>query len=153
MSFMMTYIDLDLKIPEGDTREKINTAEAARVGKMLAVAITAQEMPRRLGGEASPEELANDKSMNRRIAHVASQLMVGWGTNGNGASADVKREAASVDWKKWIAAHETFIVNRCRYIATWQHKVGDKTSERWAKGAVTRLENELKWLRYAMRDG
>lgn len=155
VSFLLAYIDPAMEVPATETQEHINKVETERVVSMLTIAITAQDMPRRLGTEATPEELAADKSRNKRVAHVATQLLKGWqpGMNGNKPTENVRREAASVDWKKWLIEHETFLINRCRYVATWQHKYGDDLSLHWAKAAVTRLENEGKWLKYAVREG
>lgn len=149
--YLMRYYDHALKINESDTEASISKAEQERVGKMLSVAVTAQTIPRRLGADATPDELAADKLRARRVAHVAGQLVKAWGgAELNGGGADSKREAATVDWSRWMDEHRAWALARQTYIATWCVKQGG--DERWAKSAITKLTNEVNWLEHALRN-
>lgn len=150
MSYLTTYFDPALPVRAEDTEASISRAEQERLAKLMSVAVTAQTMPRRLGQESMPEELADDKRRAKRIAHVAAQLLKTWGgTSLNGSGADAKREAAIVDWRKWYEEHRIWLVNRQRYIATWVIKT--EANEKWGKSALVKLNNELNWIEHALR--
>jgi hypothetical protein len=138
-----------MKVSPSDTADKIARAEVERLNKMRAVANTARVVPRRLGKDASDEELAADARTSRRIMHVAEQSIKAWGGTMT-PNGEVNREASQVVWRRWLDEHRTWLTNRMRYIATWQYQTG--SDERWCKGAVVRLQNELHWLEYALRD-
>lgn len=151
MSYLDTYVDLALPIPAEERAITITEDEVERLTKLLAVARLAQSIPRRLGAEASAEQLAEDSRRGKRIAHVASQLLTSWGGDPGVSPGDVGREAATVNWDRWWEEHQVWLVNRQRYLATWCHKSSQNGDLRWCKSAMVRLENEIKWLAYAMR--
>lgn len=148
-SFLTAFLDLSLPVSEGESQTSLARAEQERLAHLLAIATHAQTIPRRLGGEASPDELADDKRRGKRVEHVAGQLLTAWGGRPSNYAHDVNREAAQVNWQRWWQEHETWLLNRQRYLATWCHKCdGD---EKWTKSAITRLQNEIKWISYALR--
>ena len=63
-------------------------------------------------------------------------------------NVDDKVRIAGPDTGSFAEAHLTE-VKRGSVIVTWSLRHDE---ERWAKSAVVRLENELKWVGYAMRD-
>ena len=149
MSYLAQWYDHSMVISEDDTAESIERAEVQRLAKLLAIAAQVQATPRRLGSDATPEELALDKRRAKRISHVAGQLLTGWGGTSN-STGDISREAAQVEWRRWWNEHQVWLINRQRYIATWAQKTG--ADQKWARSALVKLNNELQWLAYALRD-
>jgi hypothetical protein len=149
-AFLAQWVDLAQKVSADDTVASIAKAERERIAKLMAIAIAAESIPRRLGGGASSEELMLDKKRCKRIAHVASQLLGAWEGKPNIGVGEISKEAAIVDWKRWWEEHHVWLLNRQRYIATWCHKTG--ADEKWCKSAIVKLTNELRWLEYALRD-
>lgn len=149
-SFLMQWHDPGLTVNEEDTADSLVQEERQRLAKMLAVAEAAQTVPRRLGADATPDELAADKRRSRRIAHVARQCATAWGKIVS-ITGDVSREAAQVNWSQWWETHKTWLINRIKYIVAWAQKTG--ADEKWTKSTVVKLTNELTWLTYAMREG
>lgn len=148
MSFITQYYDPALEISRRDTAEGITLAERERLTRMLAVAEAAAAIPRRLGAEASGEELAADKKRAKRMAHALQQSLKAWG----GPLRDkpeVAQEAAQLRWDVWWADHQVMLANRVRYVVTWCTKAGG--DERWTKSAVVKLQNEQRWIEYALR--
>jgi len=151
MNYMLEWYDPELAIKADETKDTITKAEVERLTMLYWIAITAHTIPRRVGPEANQEELAADKHRCRRVAHAAEQLVLGWSGRKTvpSISVDVTRQAAQVDWEKWWAEHSVWLNNRLRYVATWAQKT-DK-SDKWAKSAVVKLNNEIKWISYALR--
>jgi hypothetical protein len=151
VAYLERYLDPALKIPEGTTKASITREEVARLNKLHAVARAAEEVPRRLGAEADGDDLAADKRRCKRIAHVAAQCIASWGGKVSAKlPSDVTKEAATVDWHKYSAEQQVWLTNRMRFIATWQSVTNGDA--RWAKSAIVKLNNELVWLQYALRD-
>jgi hypothetical protein len=150
MAYLQQFLDPDLKVKD-ETAEQLTAQEIERLSKLHAIALAAMAIPRRIGGEASNDELSADKRRAKRVAHVAGQCVSAWGIKKPQAPvADITRQAAQVVWQRWWEDHRVWLLNRMRYIATWQYKTGG--DERWAKSAITKLNNELGWLEYALRD-
>jgi hypothetical protein len=150
MAFLQQFIDPSLRVTKADTPESLTGKEVERLQELHAIATASMAIPRRLGGDASDEELALDKKCGRRVAHVAEQCLKSWGTEPKPISKNIGRAAAQVRWSRWMAEHLLYLDQRMRYVATWQYKTGG--DEKWAKGALTRLANEQRWLEYALRD-
>lgn len=146
--YLLRYIDPDLEIKDGESIESLGREESQRLGHMLIIATTAGQIARRLGPDATDEELAEDKKRAHRIAHVARNCLIFWGSSKGAYYGN--REAATVNWERWWGEHNVWLQNRMRYIATWSFKTNG-ANDRWAKSALVRLENEQKWLEYAMR--
>jgi hypothetical protein len=149
-SYLAHWYDPELKVADTETVDDITKAEIERLVKLLAVAQAAGSIPRRLGGDASPTDLALDKRRAKRIGHVAAQLLGSWsGKTKLPPAPAVTREAATVDWKQWWAEHRIWLMNRQRYIATWCLKY--EADAKWCKSALVKLNNELLWLEHALR--
>jgi hypothetical protein len=146
VSYLDQFYDHELEV-EAHTQEELTRVEIERLVRTLAVAINAAAIPRRLNG-ALPEEHAADKQLSKKIAHVAAQSLRAWGYEPElvpSTDPEVMREAAHVEWAAWMEARESWLQNRVRYIATWQFKrSGDPF---FAKSTVTKLNNELSWMR------
>lgn len=153
MSYQAHWVDPALDIPAEETAKRIELAEISRLLKLYAIATATGHMARRLGTDATSEELAIDKKRSRRIAHVAVQLASAWSGKDPQKlklKQDVSQEAAVVDWKVWWEGHQTWLVNRQRYVATWASR--QKKQDKWCKSALVKFDNELKWISYALRD-
>jgi hypothetical protein len=151
VSFLHAYIDPKITVRADDSAEAITRSERERLQQLYAVALAAASHPRRLGGDAMPEELALDKKRSKRIAHAVGNLLRDWQVEPQ-EYPDATKDAAIINWLRWWSAHEQYLLARQRYIATWCHRYGDSNGDiRWAKSAVTRLNNELKHLSNAMR--
>jgi len=150
MAFLQQFIDPGLRVSKSDTPESLAQKEIERLQELHAIAIASMNIPRRLGGDATDEELANDKRCGRRVAHVAAQCLRAWGTEPKPISKNISRAAAQVRWSRWMAEHLLYLDQRMRYIATWQYKTGK--DEKWAKSSLVRLGNEQRWLEYSLRD-
>ena len=149
MAFLQQFIDPSLRVSGSDTKKTLTTKEVERLQELNAIAMLSTTIPRRLGGDATDEELANDKKTGRRVAHIAEQCLRAWGAKPKPVTRNVTRAAAQVKWTPWMEQHKVYIEGRMFYVATWAYKGGDET---WAKAALTRLTNEQRWLEYALRD-
>lgn len=153
MSLLTELRDPALEVPEGLTPEKIGEEEVERLARMTAIATIAVGIPRRLGEDASPEEMAIDKKRGRRVSHALGQCLSDW--NGKKphelpSSDELRTDAATVLWLPWWDEHQVFLQSRLHFIATWQIKTGDH--EKFAKSAVVRYTNEIRWVTYALRE-
>ena len=148
-SYFAPWYDPTLETPAGITPKDLEKEEVERLTKLLSVATAAIEIPRRLGGDATGQELSTDKKRAKRIAHVASQSLKAWGCK-KPKLEDAAREAAIVDWPRWWHDHEVWLNTRRIFIGTWGQKFEEH--QRFAKSAIVKLTNETEHLRYAMRD-
>jgi hypothetical protein len=146
--YLASFYDPGVEVRD-DTPESILRAEQQRLLHMYSVALAARAIPRRVGADATPAETSEDKRICRRIMWVASQSTAAWGGKLTGMK-DVSREAAQVNWARWWSDHQTWLSARMRYIATWA--IANPQHERWAKSALVKLANEMKWLEYSFRD-
>lgn len=146
VSYLDQFYDHELEVAP-DTQEDLTRAEIDRLVRTLAIAINASAIPKRLNG-ALPEEHASDKHLSKRIAHIAAQSLKAWGYEPElvpSQDPEIMREAAHVEWAAWLEGREAWLQSRIRYVATWQFKrSGDPF---FAKSTVTKLSNELDWLR------
>jgi hypothetical protein len=146
VSYLLPYYDAELAVGEESARE-IVAAERERLSHALALVQSAQRMPRRLGPEATGEDLALDKRRAKRVAWALARVLEGWGGPVRG-HWDVQAAAAQLKWDSWWGEQEVLITNRMRYVATWGIK---RNNEKWAKTAIVKFNNELRWVSYAMR--
>jgi hypothetical protein len=56
---------------------------------------------------------------------------------------------AQIVWATWVEAYIMIVQTELRIWATWAI-VNDQ--EIWGRRAVVKLENELNWITYALRD-
>jgi hypothetical protein len=147
VSYLAAWYDPGLKIKDHDTIETIAKEERERLTKLLEVCKRSQTIPRRVGTDANSDELSADRRRAKRIQHVADQCLGAWGGPVT-LTQDVNREAAQVNWERWWEEHQVWLSNRTKYVATWGQLRGET---RWAKSAVVRLNNEQRWLEYALR--
>lgn len=150
-SYLGGFYDADLEAPADLSAEVITGDEIGRLSSALAIVLVATSLPRRLGGDASDADLALDKRRGRRVGHALSQSLRSWAgklptlemTN------DVRKTGAQLDWARFREEHATQVMTRLRLIATWGIRSGNQD---YAKSACVRLQNELSWVEYALRD-
>lgn len=146
--------DPALEIPADTTTESIAKEEVERLARLTAVAATSVSIPRRLGADASPEELAIDKRRGRRVTHALAQCLGAWNGGPFGDLPEteaIRQDAAIMLWDRWWEEHQVWLGNRLCFIATWAKKT-ENGDERWAKSAVVKLTNEQRWVSYALRE-
>jgi hypothetical protein len=149
--YLEQYHDAELELPEIPGRETLEAAEVERISRALAVVLYTSTIPRRLGGDATDQDLIMDKKHARRAAHALRQSLLGWTKKVVMPTIDdeIRREGAQLMWVPFRDAHLAEVQIRLRVVATWAVRSGDA---RWGKSAVTNLSNELRWVEYALRD-
>lgn len=150
-TFLARHYDPALVIDGIGSREELESRQVERLARALSIAIIAGTTPRRLGGDATDEELAIDKKRARRAGHVLGQSLKQWTKRKPDLPHDseVKREGAQIVWPKWLEEHCAEIRHQLRCVTTWAVQ---NNEERWGKSAVVYLENEMRWIEYALRD-
>ena len=152
--FLEEWFEPSLKVDTTLTGESFSQEEIARIQTAACYVMVAIEIPRRLGGDATSDELALDKRRCRRVLHVLRQQLVGWSEKDpdkvkwRPLTDEDKAEGASLIWDKWWEGQQAHLTARRAYIATWGLK---KPDTEYAKHAVTRINNELNHMAYAMR--
>lgn len=143
--------DPDLELPEDVTREGIVSFEIERISKALAVVVFASTMPRRLGAEASDEEMKLEKQRCRRTAHALQGSLKGWerGLTTLPQSDEIRTLGARLEWFEFRDAHLAELAARMRLAATWALRAEE---HKWGKSAMVRYQNEINWMTYALRD-
>lgn len=149
-SWVAPWFDTGLEIPEGLTLDQLVKAEVDRLTLAISVVLYASSIPRRLGGEASREDLALDKLRCRRVGHALRQVYRGWdkGAVEPISNDTVKQTGAQLEWSTFAAEHLVEMETRARLVVTWAVR-SDQT--RWGKTAATNFTNEHRWFTYAMR--
>lgn len=149
--FLARYYDAALDPPKVKDSAELERAEIERLSRALSVVVIAGSIPRRLGGDATDEDLALDTKRARRVGHALNGAIKGWTKKSPPlpVSDEIRREGAQIDWDVWRETHLTTINNQLRCLATWAIQ---NQQESWGKSAVVRLENEINWVTYALRD-
>lgn len=149
-SYLGQHFDASLDVDGIGSREDLNRRQVERLKRSLAVVLITGSIPRRLGGDAMPEELALDKKRARRVAHALKQALSGWAKRYDLPLDDsIRQEGAQMNWESWQPAFLADLSTQVRCVATWAMK---NDEEDWGKSAVVRLENERNWITYALRD-
>lgn len=148
MGLLDTHYDPALEVDLAASAEAVEQGQVERLEAELASAAYAAAFPRRLS-DASREELALDKRRSRRVAHVLRQSLLGWGGKERVADAEEQSAGAQVDWPLWQEEYRSTLLAELRRVSTWAKKTDNL---RFGKSAVTRLQQELEWVDYAMRD-
>jgi hypothetical protein len=148
--FIERYYDPGFEIPKGLSAESIAEREIARITRALTLIIVAGEIPRRLG-DATDAELALDKKRARRVGWALAQAHSCWSNKDPKIqlTPELEREGAQLEYIYFIPEHMTQIMNELRLVATWAKQ---RDQERWGRSSVVSLENEMRWVMYAMRD-
>ena len=146
------FYDPQLEVDITRKPAELEQEEIARIQNSAVLIMFTMSVPRRLGEDASEGDLANDKRRCKRILHVLRAAMKQWAKveepKWRKPTAGDEKAGVSLDWDTWYAEQDTYLQNRRIYIATYGLARGEKS---WANSAVSRLTNEISWLKYAMR--
>lgn len=133
------------------TRDVLVGEDRAALQVLIAICESALAMRRRLGGDATSAELANDKKTARRLRHCFLKSLLAWGGQEIDAGPprlEVRRLAAVANWKHIVDQRHQWILSRYAPYATLAIDAGQ---EQWGYSVLNRLNNELSWLDYAIR--
>jgi len=149
--YLERYFDTGLELPEVISRDSLVSSEIARITTAATVIYVVGTIPRRLGGEATDDELALDKKRSKRVGWALEQALTGWTRKQPKfqVTEEIQREGAQLDWHEFVPAHLTQLNSELCLVATWAIQ---NDEARWGRSAVVNLENEIRWLTYAMRD-
>jgi hypothetical protein len=149
--FLERYYDGGTDLREIANREALETRQIERLARAFSIVVGTASIPRRIGSDATSEELAIDKRRARRFAHALRAAISGWVKRMPEIpnNDEIRRASAQMNWAAFLDDHVTTIQTELRYCATWAIKHDD---QRWGRSAVVRLENELNWVTYALRD-
>lgn len=150
-TYLERWYDSGLTPPEVASREELERREVERLSGALAIVLMAGTIPRRLGGDATDEDLALDRKRAKRAGYALSQALKGWTKKKPDLPLDdkVRMAGAQLDWDRWLQEHNAALENELRCLATW---AVIHNEQRWGRSAVVKLENELNWITYSMRD-
>lgn len=147
MGILEGWADLSLEVDATLSDEDITAQEVKRLQQACCLVGAAKATPRRLG-DATREELADDKRRARRVLHPLRQSLAIWGGEDREPTNEEKSAGSQIKWGEWFEEHCAVVVNRRVYIATWAKQTGQL---RLGKSAMVRLTQEIDWLEYAMR--
>jgi hypothetical protein len=151
IGFVERYFDAGLEIPRNLSVDFIAERQTIRIVRALTVIIIAGATYRRLGDEASDEELTLDKKRAKRVGWALTQAHGGWSKKDPKIqiTPELERDGTQLEYHYFIPEHMTQIMIELRLVATWAIR---NKEERWGRSAVVNLENEMRWIQYAMRD-
>ena len=149
-AYLATWYEEGLQVPRGVTLKTISQAAADRLLRTTRLAETALEIPRRLGDGATGGQLSQDKVRCRRIIHVAKKTAPGWKDFKGKEPGDLKREAAVVDWVKWYEEQARVLRREMNIVAALHYQKQAPAVE--CKHVLMWINNEYRWLAYALRD-
>lgn len=148
--WLTRWVDPSFPVGELD-RPRLEMAEAERLHAELAIVLYASQIPRRLGGDATAAELAEDKRRCRRVSWALRQSILQWTKRVDlpGIVTDDLRSAgATLDWPLFFEDHLGLLTLRTKRLATWAALNGER---KWGSAMVTRFENERRWITHALR--
>ena len=145
------YYDDGIFLPDGISRETLESSEGERINRFLAIITVTGSVPRRLGGEATDQELSLDKKRSRRVCHVLRQTLLYWEQESEEIepNEDMRREGIQLEWLSFASDYVLKLDTSRRRIATWAIQ---NDEEAWGAAAIRRLEAELHWMEHALRD-
>lgn len=149
--YLGRWVDTGLRLSRDLTEKSIREGEIGRIHSAKVIVLVAWSIPRRLGSDASDVELALDKRRARRVAHALDQSLLSWTKKPPKVKPDEndRRAGAQLDWIEFVGHHALGVQDSLRLVATWSMR---NDQEVWGRSAVVRLNNELHWVSYALRD-
>lgn len=149
-SYLGQHFDAGLDVTGIRSREDLEERQVDRLKLALAVVLITSSIPRRLGSDATAEELALDKKRARRTAHALQKSLASWTKKMELPMDDeIRAQGAQMNWTPWQEAFLSNLADQVRCVATWSVTHGE---ESWGKSAIVRLTNEQNWVTYALRD-
>lgn len=145
-SFLERWNDAGLEVDMGWDPSAYALTQRERISNLALMASHAAEVPRRLGQDATPEELRVDKLISRRVYTRAMSSLINWGTQevDQGQSAaeleELHRAGAQVIWSKWWEEYRAQMEQELRLVATTALKTGHLKA---GNSFCNRLLNEL----------
>lgn len=145
------WVDTSLRIPADLDGERISAEEIERLLTDLSIVLYASQIPRRLGGDALSDELAEDKRRCRRVSWALRQSLRQWTPKvelPNPVPEGLRQAGAQLEWTVYREQHDAILTERTKRAATWAALNGEK---KWGATIVTCLENERRWITHALR--
>lgn len=148
--FIERYFDSGLTLPSHLDRGIISKQEVERILRRLSIVTLAEAIPRRLGADAGPRELADDKQRARRVRYALEKSLGSWDRRHSRLPLDdeIRLNAVHLIWEAWGPSHLTEILGSMRFVATYAVRFDDV---KWSNQALHRLDNEHRWVDYALR--
>lgn len=147
--YLDPWFDPMREVDPSMTSASVTAREVERLRGQVATLLFCKDMKRRLGGNATRDDLASDKQTCKRMLHVAKQSLVAWGGELPGPASPTERKAgATIDWTVYVADTVAHLEARRIEVATWGKKAGEPQA---AKLMCVKLTNEIEWLRFAAR--
>jgi len=149
VGYLERYFDESIRLPSVASREELEAREIDRILKDISVILLAGAMPNRVSPD--PEAIQLDRRRARRVGHALSNSLKGWTKRGLTPPVydELRREAAQLDWEKWLAVHVATVERELALLATWAIRTGER---KWGKSAVVKLENEIHWVQNSLRE-
>lgn len=156
MGFLHEHADPGLELSQAtiDAWDPAAWQEEEQVRAVMAAQIltVAASMPRRLGQDASREDLARDKKMARRLEWAMRNAVTDWKGNPDlileALPDDARRRGAQLVLEQWSGERLAYIQDRKHYCATVCARRGlIKLGSQY----VQRYLNEQKHLKWASR--
>lgn len=156
MGFLHEHIDTGLELSDKELAQfdpsawqEIESVRAVTEAQKLAIAAS---IPRRLGGEASREELAKDKKMARRLEWTMRNAVVDWKGDPDLILAampdEIRREGTVLLLDEWVADRVAYVAIRKSKCAALCARLG---LIKLGSQFVQRYLNEQKNLKWASR--
>lgn len=147
-SFLEQFLEPALEVDMGWDAEAYRTQHGEALMEISGWAHFAQDVPRRLGADATPKELGWDKRLSRKLESRHYSIARLW----NFHPADVTEfimnhqdnlrvSGAQVDWEAWWEERMAHLRKQLRVVATTGLKTGDNISI--ANSYCNRIINEL----------
>jgi hypothetical protein len=150
IGYLERHFDPLATVPELSAKEW-ELREIERITLALAKVVIAGEVHARLGEGATRSELAQDKRRARRIAHALGSSLYAWQRKTPKLPSDetIKIAGAQLTWDTFVPEHCATAQAELRMMASWAILNNER---RWGRSIVTRIENEISWLEYAVRE-
>lgn len=158
-SYLAQWVDSAIPNDPNFTPEQYEGQQRSRLLLQASVACLAEDIPRRLGGEATSQELAQDKKFSKLLCKRSIAFFCQFGGNYDDLKAELTKAkedqnakkykelralAAQVNWHDWFVTYSQAMRNSLCYVATQQsHRPTDKAVKKACNRIANRLENEL----------
>jgi hypothetical protein len=124
MAFLDQFLDGALPTPGEWTPQQETEAATERLQREMTIVHCAMMMKRRLGGDASPQELSADKKIAKMVFNRLLTIYETWGGDKEGAldavlapGEEEKAEGAQINWNEFWEAKKGFLKAQVRTMA------------------------------------
>src|SRR4051812_18834724 len=127
-NFLERWFDGQLELPEGFNLTDFEQSQIERLQKQDVMALAAKAVPRGLGGDASPEELARDKEICKKLYTRTASAARNWNASvtdrlSEGVEeGEIRRQGVQVVWKDWLAEYAAHMQRLLSCVATYAVK-------------------------------